>query len=68
MKGTEHFVSLQTSAVLAEKYVMVNSEESVATLETKCPVNRGRYNQPGSAVYCTHYCHEHCREKNLVLG
>ena len=32
MKGTKYFVSLQTSAVLAEKYVMDNSEESVATL------------------------------------
>jgi hypothetical protein len=32
MKETEYFVSLQTSAVLAEEYVMVNSEESVTTL------------------------------------
>jgi hypothetical protein len=34
MKGTEYFVSLQTSIVIAEEYnVMVNSEELIYTTE-----------------------------------
>ena len=34
MKGTEYFVSLQTSVVLNEEYnVIVNSEELVGTTE-----------------------------------
>ena len=45
MKGTEHFVSLQTCAVLVEEYVMANSGDSVATLLTRCLVDRCRYNR-----------------------
>ena len=34
MKGTEYFVSLQTSIVITEEYiVMVNSEELIGTTE-----------------------------------
>jgi hypothetical protein len=34
MKGTEYFVSLETSVVITEEYnVMVNSEELIGTAE-----------------------------------
>jgi hypothetical protein len=50
MKGTEYFVSLQTSVVITEQHnVMVNSEELIGTTEylavyERCPVNTRRYN------------------------
>jgi hypothetical protein len=46
MKGSEYFVSLQTSVVITEECnVMVNSEELIGTteyltLEARCRINR----------------------------
>jgi hypothetical protein len=51
MKGTECFVSLETSVVItAECTVMVNSDElngttEYLTLQARCRINRCRYNR-----------------------
>jgi hypothetical protein len=64
MKGTEYFVSLQTSVTITEEhYVMVDSEELIGTTEyltlcTRCRLNRCRYNRV--RLYITFPLNFHC--------